>query len=156
MILSDRSFYVIEHFEPISHLDLGRYAFNVGIEMELAKKAFQREIDEKMYNRFQEISLDRMKETRMLKRDETRNDYGYHFLSNKNGNLTLLLRFIDVPGNACDLGINGEEGDLLREGKLHDKFLGYYQHNIDGQQQAYTLLSLWLTWVEAVKAICEP
>ena len=48
MILSDRSFYVIEHFEPISHLDLGRYAFNVGIEMELAKKAFQREIDEKM------------------------------------------------------------------------------------------------------------
>ena len=70
------------------------------------------------------------------------------------------MRWCVVPGDACDLGIEGTELDsLMREGFdsliKYKQLIEYQPHNVDNTKQAYALLSLWLNWVDSAFAILD-
>jgi hypothetical protein len=78
----------------------------------------------------------------------------YRFLENDKGNFTSLLRWCSVPGDACELGIDGMEVDYVhRNKKFPEGMLQYGPHNIDNIHQAYALLSIWLRWADYAYAI---
>lgn len=154
MIISDRSFYVIEGFEPATYVDMGRYYFSVGIEKSLAKKALEYKIEDEVVEKLRKIGQEIMAGTGLLKKDDKfASPYGYRFHENEN-KTTLLISNVSVPGDACELSLDWSEFRELNKENSCEKFFGYYPHNIDNTVQAYTLLSLWLRWAEHVKAIC--
>ncbi len=68
----------------------------------------------------------------------------YHFLDD-----TALLRFCQVPGDACDLGICGQHIEYIGR----DLWVEYNPHNVDTAKQAFMLLSLWIHWYEIVETL---
>ncbi len=62
-----------------------------------------------------------------------------------NDGYVMMLGFVQVTGNACDIGVAGIScEDIIRMDD--DRFVEYHPHNVDSVQQAYMLLSLWLEW----------
>ena len=62
---------------------------------------------------------------------------------------SFLIQYIDVPGDACNLGFGGEileriDEELIIQGS--NKYLRFGDHNVDNLVQAYTLLSLFTFW----------
>jgi hypothetical protein len=73
----------------------------------------------------------------------------YHFVDD-----TCLLHFVQVPGDACDLGIDGSElSEFKREKDSWKNAINYTPHNVDSHMQAYALLSLFLTWAHIAEAV---
>ena len=57
------------------------------------------------------------------------------------------LAGIQVPGNACDLGLDhSSHHDYARDGYRLEP------HNVDGPLQQSTLMAIWMMWANAVEA----
>ena len=154
MIYPHKPFYVVSGFTPPIEYQLGGFGFCVGIDMGLAKKALERKLPDEGFDRMQEIGKKIIVSSGLAKKDE--HIYPpYKFAESKEG-YNLLLRFCDVPGNACSLGL---DGDWLYKFERFDKYDGellleYVPHNVDSIHQAYALLSLWTNWADSVFATC--
>ncbi len=157
MIYPNEPFYVVSSFQPSSGNNLGRFGFSVGLDPNFAKKAFEKEISEEIYKRFDKMGKS------IIALSGFKGKFTqppYKFVENQKGNLTNLLRWCDVPGDACDLGIDGSELSNLMTREFDDlikykSMIEYGPHNVDSPQQAYALLSLWLNWSNHALAICN-
>ncbi|MFA4953325.1 MAG: hypothetical protein WC584_03820 [Candidatus Pacearchaeota archaeon] len=157
MIYPDEHFYVVSGFQPTGRDDLSGFGFAVGLDPNFAKKAFEKEILEDVYKRFDEIGRS------IIAASGFREKYihqPYAFVENEKGNLTNLLRWCIVPGDACDLGIDGSELDRMSRDGFdnlieYKQMIEYQPHNVDNTRQAYALLSLWLFWADSAFALLK-
>ena len=150
MFYGDKPIYRIGELEPRTDISMGRYGFSVGIDADVAKKALEIELPKDVYERLGEIGKEIIVSTGLDKKDSLFLRNPYYFVKNNEGNLTWLLNWIQVYGDACTLGTDGEQMSLA-EGYHTGNFLGYYPHNIDYMSQAYTLLALWLRWADGIE-----
>jgi len=143
MIYPDKPFYVIDGFSCRSDLDMSAYDFSIGLNADFAMKAYCKEITELAFNKLDKIAKKMLKTIKL----DSSFIYPYKFLENEKGKPTLLLQWCNVPGDACDLGIDGFKLDFIKKGKLsQNEMVIYNPHNIDSMKQAYALLSIWLNW----------
>jgi hypothetical protein len=128
--------------------------FNAYLKGDLARKAFEQKLNENFYKTLQEDG------GKLIKLNfKEKNFCPYKFAENKEGNLTMLLRGIFVPEDACDLSIDGGYYSNIvanPEMWLTDSLsLRYVPHNIDNQLQANTTLILWLEWANCLSWLVE-
>lgn len=150
IVYRQKFLYRIMGFFPADN-SLGAYGFSVELDKDLANKALQTELTEQGYKHLTQMAETVIRRAGLAMQKE-RVSTPYHFVGNKSGNLTCLLQFCTVPGNACDLGIDGiETGRLVERGKIEHN-PEYDPHNVDHPRQAYSLLSLWLNWADLIEA----
>jgi len=150
LIYPDEPIYVINGFSKRTDLDTSAFNFLVGLKSDFALKAYNKELPNGAFEKLNEI------EKGMIRSLGEKSEYiktPYMFVENNDGNLTTLLRWCCVPGDACELGIDGSDTDSFRQGRFNSKMLGYGPHNIDNRTQAYSLLSIWLNWVDTAYAL---
>ena len=148
--MSERFNYRIEGFFP-SDTALGSYGFAVELDKDLATKALNTEIPEAGYVNLQTMAREMITRVGLAKKGEQIRE-PLKFVTNNQGKTSCLLQFCDVPGNACDLGIDGiTAGDFAQKGVVERNPV-YNPHNVDHPRQAYALLSAWLTWSDCVEA----
>ncbi len=149
MIYPKEPFYVVSGFSPIADRLLSRYSFSIGLKTDFAMKCLDKEMTDSAYDK-----LDNRR-NEILKLIDL--DFGplgpYQFFENEKGKTTCLLRWCQVPGNACDLGIDGREVDSIMNKKFINDMIIYGPHNVDCMGQAYGLLSIWLTWADFAYAV---
>jgi hypothetical protein len=135
---------------------MGSYGFSVGLKPEFAKRFYEREIKGKEEKRISKIGEELVEGIFSVKKDLFF-ERPYHFVENQEGNSTLLLNWCNVPGNACDLGIEGTDLSRHKGENFGDEdfLIEYGPHNIDSLQQASGLLALWLRWTEIAYAIAN-
>jgi len=147
-----KSFYRIVGLEP--RLCPGGFGFSANLDREYAIKALNYKIPEKVKENFREFGLRVIKEVRLKNKGFMSGD-PYHFLDD-----TFLLRYCEVPGNACDLGVEGSDlGQFVKDSK-ETKLpitspLRYGPHNADNHQQAYALLALWTNWANTMQTLVD-
>lgn len=150
MIYPNEAFYVVSGFAPRTDLIQNAFNFAIGLDSNFAIKAYEKELPEGSF----EILNNQAKEiikTLGEKSEYIKNPYG--FVENDKGNLTALLRWVCVPGDACELYMEGGEVDHIKKtGKVSNDMLIYSPHNIDNRTQAYSLLSCWLNWADSAFA----
>jgi len=142
----NKCYYVITGFAPPSEgMEMGGYGFAIGLKAEFAKKCLNYKLKKENTDRLNLMGLERIK--RVFSYGD-RNPFYFHDM---NDEWTMLLRWVQVPGNACDIGDGGlEPKDILN---MNDNdFIEFQPHNVDGMKQAYTLLSLWLKWFDCAFA----
>lgn len=151
--------YKIQGLYPI--LDsryLGGYAFSIGIKKEFAKKCFEKELTQRIYDSLQDDGKKMLE--KVFGCDEFMplfdSHYPYKFVENKSGNLTCLISNLTVPGNAC--GLDSDfweiESELKNIGE-YSNFIEYHPHNIDTPIQCYALLSLLTKWDEIIETFLK-
>lgn len=143
MIYPNKCYYTISGFSPPSKdMAMGGYGFAIGLNAGFAKKCIQFNAKMENLSRLNDMGLERLK---MIFDYAT--DKPFHY-QEKNDEPTLLLHWVQVPGNACDLGNAGiDTEDILK--MKDDDLLEYYPHNVDSIKQAYGLLSLFLRWYDS-------
>ncbi len=155
--LRRRFFYSIEGLTPRGDLTLGGFGFGAYLDKDFAKKAYETELPET--NRLNEIAETILVDSRLIKKGERFYHSAYNFVRNKDENQTCLLHYATVPGDACDLGIDGSDLSHIREGRWDyiglDGAVEYGPHNVDSHLQAYALLSLFTTWAYLTSALLD-
>jgi len=146
------SFYILKNYQPArvaSGIDFG---FSIKLDIELARKAMQTKINEKACSNLQRIA-------KQIIVDAGFQDYMYmikpafNFLEGDDKELTNLLHWCDVPGDACSLCLEGNEIYYLKNQNTFREYIEYSSHNVDNSQQAYALLSVWSFWADTIKAV---
>src|SRR3990167_912896 len=150
--------YRIEGFVPPSRGEtrMGMYGFGVKLDLDFAKQAFQNELSDKFYE------VIKSRGERIVRSVFPRDKYihePYLFAGNENGipsilngNRTFLANSFIVPGNACSLNLDRDETSRLTEKNPYPNYVEYSPHNVDSIDQSYALLSLFMTWFDAVDA----
>ena len=137
-------FYRIEGLAPHGE-GLHSYSFSAYVDGGFAKKAFETKLPERGRKNIDSMGKETLR--RLFGNDRLRGS-PYHFVDD-----TCLLRFIQVPGDACDLGIDGSDVSDIRN-KTHDWYrVEYKPHNVDSHTQAYALASLFLRWADLAEAV---
>ena len=146
--------YRIEGYSP-SKTGFGmQFGFSTSLDIELAKKAYQTEITEKLHDKFQEMAKLIIINSGLAGKDESIRK-PYSFVRKEDNNLTNLLHFCTVPGNSCDLGLDINRIYELKKDSDLKNWISYDPHNVDSIYQAYALLSIWLYWAETMQAILK-
>ena len=143
MVFPDKSFYVLDNF-GLGSDETGNWGFAIGLDPKYAKKFYEREITKEQ---FENMNLHGKEIIKGICRwgDDLFIDNPYHFVRNKKGNQTLLLQFWSVPGNTCDLSIDGMDLERIICWE-DDVLIEYGPHNVDGMDQASSLLAVWNQW----------
>ena len=151
MIYPNEAFYVVGGFSYRSDLGVANsaYNFSIGLKPDFALKAYNKELPDNAFKKLNEIGITILKDLGFssLMRQP------YMFLENDKGKFTSLLRWCDVPGDACGLSLEGSQINYLKNEKLSHRMIEYNSHNIDSMLQAYSLLSLWLQWADTAFAV---
>lgn len=142
--------YRIEGFQYQGKGDVHAHSFNIHLDSEFARKAFQTELPEHIYEELDGQGKEIIKKI---------NPKGfmptpiYDFYTKEKG-LSSLLCFTKTIGDACELGLDaGEFDDLIK--KSSGPTIAYSYHNIDSLRQKVTLLSLFLNWVDTAELLIE-
>lgn len=137
---------------------MGVLGFGVDLDPSFAIKAREEKMGKKLYDNLQKVAV-------IITTNFGLDNYfgnpiklrPYHFIED-----SLLLQFVDIPSNSCNLGMYGGKNELLdnwertkKEGYF--KYLpirvNYIPHNVDTRDQNSCLLSLWIHWANTVKSI---
>ena len=145
-------FYSIEGFEPRDDLTLGGYGFSIFLDKEFAKRALEKELPEAGYKNMIDMAKGIII-TEGLEKKGNMIKPPYNFVSGEN-RLTCLLQYCTVPGNACDLGVSGDEIGRIQN-ESYKEYIEYNPHNVDSSSQAYALLSIWLMWQRLVESFIK-
>jgi len=141
MIYPTKPFYVICGFSPPAKgYEMGGYGFSIGLQASFAKRCIKFKINQEKVSRMNEIG------EAMLSRVFNSKSFNppFHF-KDMDDEYTMMLGFVQVMGNACDIGTSGVSCKDIME-MPDDALVEYHPHNVDSVAQAYTLLSLWLQW----------
>ena len=158
--LKKKFYYSLEGLTPHADEDgrvlMGGFGFNAYLDIGFAKQSYEKILPEG--HSLNEIGRNIVVRSGLARRENVHRD-PYYFMENSDGELTALLRWVTVPGNACEIGVDGTIYDqILKEnwdeagrslGALGS--LQYGPHNIDTSQQAYALASLFTFWANSVK-----
>ena len=142
--------YRLEGLQHQGEGDVHAHSFNIHLDSDFARKAFQTELPEHVYDELNKQGEDVIKRI-------NRNGFVptpiYSFYNNKKGR-SLLLCFTKTIGDACELGLdNSEFEDLFK--KYSDKTILYSYHNIDSLSQKVSLLSLFVNWVDIAELLIK-
>lgn len=141
MIYPRKPLYVISGFSPPAEgHEMGGYGFSVGLKASFAKRCIKFKMKQENVNRMNEIG------EAMLSRIFPPKSFNppFHF-KDMDDEYTMMLGFVQVTGNACDIGTAGVScEDIIK--MRDDDMVEYHPHNVDSVHQAYMLLSLWLEW----------
>ena len=144
--MSERPLYKIDGFKA------PKYAFGLSLLSDFAKITFEEELPESFYERIIGEGK-RIVEQNFPSYFTGSTSIAYEpyiFAENEKGNLTCLVSHLKVPGRQGDAhALDLEEVFNLRFSKEND-YVNYVPHNIEGWEQAHTLLLLWLTWISNV------
>ncbi len=110
---------------------MGGAAFSVFLNHELANRIKQTKLSEIKSTHIVDVAKTILKNTNL----DGMEHKGLYFYED-----TFLLHWCRVDGNACEIGVEGNE--IYQD--HYDRPLGYGSHNIDTPTQAYGLLALWL------------
>ena len=134
---------------------MGGFGFIASIDKGLINYSLQKKMNLKQYSYLQKRAESIIKGVG-LAREKDLIKTPCNFSSIVNGEETpLLLQYCKVPGNACELGIDGRKVESLKrdiDRKSFSNRLEYACHNVDTHTQAYALLSIWLNWARMLKA----
>ncbi|MEX2017029.1 MAG: hypothetical protein WD876_00980 [Candidatus Pacearchaeota archaeon] len=144
--------------DALYRLDVGMAKTGIGtiplvtahLKSDVAKKFYHQELSNEDYKRIQEDGKYIISSIGDFKQiGDITNPFS--FFENRKGNLTYLLQYISVPGDACDLGIEGMGIEALKdffEGKngFPPTWIEYTQHNLYNVFQAYAIISAWSAW----------
>jgi hypothetical protein len=107
-----------------------------------------------LHERMQQAGRAIISNSKLAHKKPSRYEKVFYFVENE-GKPTLLLQYCQVPGNACDLGMDVDDikrlQEEIRNGKNFDSIMNWIEygpHNVDNIPQAYSLLSAWLHWQE--------
>ena len=142
-------FYRVEGFSPDPDLRPGGSGFSVYLDRDFARDALKAKLPARGRK-----NLDTIAKTALhsLFGKELMIRPPYQFVDD-----TCLLHYVTVPGNACDLGVDGiVMSEFKKEKESWKNTLEYHPHNVDSHTQAYALLSLYLTWAHMVEAVVRP
>lgn len=137
-------FYRIHGFFPPEEQRMGHYGFNIWLDKNIAKKAYATKLEENVRNHFITEAKEIIKRTfpkKMISKHET----PYIFIED-----SCLVQICQVPGNACDIGLDIMDIELIKTGDID---VNYTPHNVDMMMQQYALLSIFLNWTHGVKGL---
>ena len=121
----------------------GYWGFNAELDLEAALKFKDQKINSQFIDSFQEEARQIIRGFKLEDLGEVKNPYRFFEGS-------FLLHHIQVPGNACDLGVSEISKETLytKLDKSNYQFfpLEYTPHNVDNLFQASALVSLFLHW----------
>lgn len=137
------SFYRIERFEPVQHLDIGAYGFSIELDGDFAQTQKLYEIQPFSLSRLNEMGVKILKKIFPGEGQFIRTPFNFW-------EGTCLLTNVTVPGNACGLDMSHTDFHSLCSGRAPQESVQYAPHNVDNPRQAYALLSLWLKWFDSV------
>ncbi|MBI2043782.1 hypothetical protein HYT24_00255 [Candidatus Pacearchaeota archaeon] len=138
--------------------------YNLGVPIELAHKFFQTKLPPKVRNNLNGEGRTIIQHIFGKGQKFLTSENPYLFCVNNKGEETFLLRIVNVPGNATELGIDGNELERiskeLSESLLPVEYLNgefvhsivYVPHNIDSFTQAAALLALTNNWISTAYA----
>jgi hypothetical protein len=149
--------YSIDLFYPKKDITFGRWGFNTYLDTKVALALRDIPIKADMAERLQVGGREIISGFKLDKLGKIK--HPYVFVED-----SCLLRGVQVPGDACDLSLGeSETRDYVSDFDSHRKFMAEYlerkgeiapvhytPHNIDNQQQASALLSLWLNWANTI------
>ena len=148
--MSNRLLYRLDGFQYKGEGDVHTHAFNIHLDSDFARKALQKDLSDEAYKNMDEIGKDIIKRFNpKISSTET----PYVFYNNQNGR-SLLICFTRTIGNACELGIDGNDFGAFKKG-WKDSTIVYSNHNIDTLIQQKTLLSLFVQWVDIAEALID-
>jgi hypothetical protein len=135
--------YVIWGFSPPTkdQSPMGAWGFSIGLKASFAKKCIVKKITKENIDNMTKMGKALVE--RSFEKDSGIRD-PHHFFE-QNGEHNMLLKWITVPGNACDLGNAGVNEKQIME-MTDDQMLEYHPHNVDTMRQATMLLSLFIQW----------
>lgn len=148
--MNERCFYNIQGFFPRG--GMSGFGFGIDMKSDIARRALSHPMSQKYYDHLQRIGKDIILNSGWEK--EFIRKEPYVFAENKEGKVSSLLHYCEVPGDACDLGIDGMQLGRFMDGG--DRIsVKYGPHNVDNTRQAYALLSLWLTWANGLEGVLK-
>lgn len=150
LMVKKRFLYEIVGLQPAGGDRLGRFGFSVFLDREIAKKAFEKELPEGHH--FNEIAESILIDCGLIKKSQRIYHSPYNFAKNEEGNLSSLIHYVQVPGDACELGMAWREIDSLRRDD-HRNWVEYHPDNVDNHQQAYALLGLFTYWANIINIL---
>ncbi len=140
-------FYVVNYFGNGEPGRMSSFGFAIGLKPDIARKFYDKEIEDEKIKRMNSIGKKLIKNIFAWEKMSPKDiDTPYFFMRNERGNPTFLLQGCRVPGNACDIGIDGKGlKELIRD--LDAGFQAEYTpHNVDSIIQASGLFALWNQW----------
>ena len=149
------SFYAVDGFGQ-GNDGLGGWGFSIRLDSGFAKKLYDSKIPKEQIERFDERGKSII---RNIWREEEASmiDRPYSLFRDIVGEETFLLQYCQVPGNACDLGVEGmdlerlkeyfEKGDYLKN-LVSEIPVVFTPHNVDCFQQASGLFAIWNNWYQ--------
>ena len=143
--------YKIDGFKP------PKYVFELSLLSDFAKITFEEELPESLYEKIIGGGK-RIVEQNFPSYFVGSTSIGYEpyiFAKNEKRNLTYLPSHIKVPGSQGDAHALDIESDFNFRFSKENSYVNYTPHNIDGWNQAHTLLLLWLTWISDVNSELE-
>lgn len=133
----------------------GGYGFTTTLDGDFAVAARKTPMEDKRLEIFQKDGSEIIKRSKLKGIGYSGNPYV--FIEN-----SMLLHYVQVPGNACDLGLHWFEEFVEDRWPNHSKLIDelkrrgdspapvrYIPHNVDSFQQASALLALWLNWANS-------
>lgn len=146
--------YEILSWTPRTDQVMSRWGFTIRMDYQMAKILKSKKITEQHYDRITELGKDVIisifgKEDPMVKHLHP----PYQFWDD-----TYLLTNLSVPGNACGLDMsNGDFERINSDNEYESEWncVEWHPHNVDVNQQASTLLAIWLRWFSLAKMIAE-
>lgn len=147
--------YEITFFAPPPEKTLGGFGLEVEVDLDFANRARELKMDERTLQRFQEQGLTTINRFFRLNED-SRVRPTFKFVDD-----SWLLHYVDVPGNACGLGLDREGRDFFygRSTQIHSlrsDNARYESFNVDTVIQASCLLSLITYWANQANAKIYP
>jgi hypothetical protein len=130
---------------------LGGYGFSFQLHASFAKQAYATPYDENLHRQLQTDAKQILIDTKLIDKKEKYWRPRFNFVDK-----TSLLQWTEVPGDACDLGIDGNDVNYTRRELADsdlpfDYFIPYNPHNVDTSAQAFALLAQMVLWHDAVK-----
>lgn len=120
---------------------MGAWGFSIGLKASFAKKCITKKITQENVDNMTKMG----KQLVLLSFNEDVGIRDPHHFFDDGKEYNMLLKWVTVPGNACDLGNAGVTEKQIMEMK-DDQLLEYHPHNVDTMRQATMLLSLFLQW----------
>lgn len=150
--------YHIPAIVPLTTMPHGQWGYPVGLDVysaiDLRKRRLSRETVEHLQAEGRRI----IKLHKIKGMFDVQNPYSFIEESR-------LLRGINIPGDATDLGLDDFWRDEFLGGQWRElpKFLGkqkfppvsYVPHNVDTKDQAFCLLAVWLNWANTIQHFGE-
>lgn len=146
-----KKFYYRLSILPPEISDHGRdWGILAHLDGDIARMALNTRLTEEDHERFQRLGRSIVVNSGLATESQLVQDPYFFWVDN--GNLTLLLQYCALPGDAPRLSVLPRDIKELKERSVLER---YNSVNVDNPLQAYTFASLWTNWANHLEVISE-